>query len=57
MTNDQLKQEYLYCKYCLNEIEEAKGITSHADDIYHPECFELLTHFYDYDEFKEEFKD
>ncbi len=54
--NDQLSETY-YCNYCHNKIEGAKGITSYGHKIYHPECFELVTHFYDYDEFIEEFKD
>ena len=57
MTNEQLNQEYLYCNYCHDKIQEEKGITSYADRVYHPECFELLTHYHYYDEFNEEFKE
>ena len=55
MINKQVSDKY--CNYCHNEIEETKGITSYADKVYHPECFELLNHFHYYDEFNEEFKD
>jgi len=53
--NDQLREEY--CNYCLDRIPENSAFVNDRTNIYHPECFELLSHYHYYDEFKEEFKD
>ena len=54
MNTEQIEK---YCAYCHDKIREERWITSHADQVYHPECFELLAHYHYYDEFNEEFKD